>query len=869
MAIDKDKNLSAAAKLRRQAEEQLRGQTALHPPQTMETPQRLVHELEVHQIELEMQNAELLQARDELEVSRNTYAELYDFAPVGYFTLDARGLIREANLTGAQLLERERGLLTNTPFSSFIADTEGREIFSRHLKNVLQQQGIQRCALRLTKKDGTVIYSQLQSVTMATPESKDEYILTAIVDGTARKQLRDALQKAHDNLEIIVQERTKELTEVQVQLVQEMDERKQAEEVLRKSEGHLRTLVQTIPDLVWLKDTKSVYISCNPMFERFFGAREADIIGKTDYDFVDQELADFFVEHDRKAMAAGQPTSNEEWIAFADDGHRALLETTKTPMYDAEGALIGVLGIGHDITERKQLEKQLQENEAKYRDLFEDAPIGIFSATMQGQALSLNTAMARILEFDSPQEAMERINLQEELSLLPEQRDQFLHLLQEKGRVENFEYQAVTANGRTLWLMMNARIAQLDGDGSGIIEGFATDITAQRKLEDQFRQAQKMESVGRLAGGVAHDYNNMLSVILGYTQLALEKVEPDSTMQVFLQAILEAAQRSADITRQLLAFARKQIIAPQVIDLNETVEGMLKMLRRLIGEEINLTWRAGPGLWPVKMDPSQLDQILANLCVNARDAITGVGKVTIETVTVSLDKRYCKGHLDFVPGDFVLLTVSDDGCGMDKEILDKLFEPFFTTKEVGQGTGLGLATVYGIVKQNNGFISVYSEPGLGTTFKIYLPRHESDAADAQKEKAKAIPLGHGETILVVEDEVTILNMSRTMLESLGYAVLTANTTDEAMQLAKAHAGTIHLLITDVVMPEMNGRELAEQLHTLNPELKTLFMSGYTADIIAHHGVLAEGVRFIQKPFSKQDLAAKVREVLGACQTFCL
>ena len=862
MGIDKDKKLPAAAKLRRQAEELLQGQTALHPPQTMEKPQRLVHELEVHQIELEMQNAELIQARDELEVSRNTYAELYDFAPVGYFTLDARGLIREANLTGAQLLERERGLLANTPFSSFIADAEGREIFSHHLKSVLQQQGIQRCALRLAKKDGTVIYSQLQSVTMETPESKDEYILTAIVDGSARKQLRDALQNAHDNLEIIVQERTKELTEVQVRLLQEMDERKQAEEVLRKSEGHLRTLVQTIPDLVWLKDTKGVYISCNPMFERFFGAREADIIGKTDYDFVDQELADFFVEHDRKAMAAGKPTRNEEWITFADDGHRALLEVTKTPMYDAEGALIGVLGIGHDITERKQLEKQLQENEARYRDLFEDAPIGIFSATTLGQALSLNTAMARILEFASSQEAMERINLQKELFLLPQQRDPFLHLLQDKGRVENFEYQAVTANGRTLRLMMNARIAQLDGDGSGIIEGFATDITAQRKLEDQFRQAQKMESVGRLAGGVAHDYNNMLSVILGYTQLALEKVEPDSSMQFFLQAILEAAQRSADITRQLLAFARKQIIAPQVIDLNETVEGMLKMLRRLIGEEINLTWRAGQGLWPVKMDPSQLDQILANLCVNARDAITGVGKVTIETVTVSLNKEYCKGHLDFAPGDFVLLTVSDDGCGMDKETLDKLFEPFFTTKEVGQGTGLGLATVYGIVKQNNGFISVYSEPGLGTTFKIYLPRHESDAADAQKEKAKAIPLGHGETILVVEDEVTILTLSRTMLESLGYAVLTASTTDEAMQLTKTHAGTIHLLITDVVMPEMNGRELAEQLHTLNPELKTLFMSGYTADVIAHHGVLAEGVHFIQKPFSKQDLAAKVREVFG-------
>ncbi len=863
MAIDQDNVLSTVAKLRRRAEEQLRTKTtALLPPRTKEQLQRLVHELEVHQIELEMQNAELLQARDELEVSRNTYSELYDFAPVGYFTFDSHGLIWEANLAGAQLLGIERELLVKRSFSSFIADAAGREIFSHHLKNVLQGQGIERCEIRLTRKDGTVIYGQLQSVTFKTSEKKDRYIFSSIVNDTTRKQLGDALQKAHDNLEIIVKERTRELAQVNDELLKEINERKRAVKVLRKSEGRLRTLVQTIPDLIWLKDQDGVYLACNSMFERLFGAREADIIGKTDYDFLSRDLADFFRDHDRQTMAAGKPTNSEEWITFRDDGHRALQEITQTPMYDAGGELIGVMGIGHDITERKQIERMLQESEAKFRSLFENAPVGIFSSTSRGQILSVNTTMADIMGFGSAQEAMESINLQKHLFLSPDQRDQLLEILLQKGRVENFEYQTETTNGKIVWLRMNARIAQQDGDGSFIIEGFTTDITEQHMLEARFLHAQKMESVGRLAGGVAHDYNNMLSVILGHAELALANTTPAEPIYNDLQEILKAGKRSAEVTRQLLAFARKQTIAPVVIDLNETVEGMLKMLRRLMGEGIRLTWLPVPGIWPVKIDPSQLDQILANLCVNARDAITNVGNVTIQTNMATIDAVYCKGYPGFVPGDYVLLTVTDDGCGMNKEIQAKVFEPFFTTKEVGQGTGLGLATVYGIVKQNKGFVNVYSEPGLGTTFKIYLPCYERDAEAPREEGSMEFALGQGETILVVEDEPAILSMIRVMLESLGYIALTASTTDEALRLVKAHAGKIHLLLIDVVMPETNGRELADQLQPLYPDIKTLFMSGYTADVIAHHGVLAEGLHFMQKPFSRQDLATKVREVLA-------
>jgi len=382
------------------------------------------------------------------------------------------------------------------------------------------------------------------------------------------------------------------------------------------------------------------------------------------------------------------------------------------------------------------------------------------------------------------------------------------------------------------------------------------------KLQKQFIQAQKMESVGRLAGGVAHDINNMLGVIIGNTDLAMASLSSNDPIRSHLSEVLDAARRSTDITRQLLAYARKQIIAPRVLDLNERVETTLKMFRQLIGEDIDLQWKPGDDLWPVMMDPSQLDQVLANLFVNARDAISDVGKITIETGVVTLDQTYCANHDGFVPGDFVLMAVSDDGCGMDRQTLDNLFEPFFTTKDVDTGTGLGLSTVYGIVKQNNGFIHVYSEPDIGTTFRIYLPRHSGEACEPFTEKEAADDLqGHGETILVVEDDTAILKLSRNMLEALGYFVLGATDPDQATAIAEKHGGEIRLLVTDVIMPKMNGRDLAARLQARHPHLQVLFMSGYTRDVIAHQEILQEGVHFLQKPFSMKDLAAGVRKAL--------
>jgi diguanylate cyclase (GGDEF)-like protein len=352
------------------------------------------------------------------------------------------------------------------------------------------------------------------------------------------------------------------------------------------------------------------------------------------------------------------------------------------------------------------------------------------------------------------------------------------------------------------------------------------------KLQEQLNQAQKMESVGRLAGGVAHDFNNMLGVILGHTGLALLRTDDKHKLCSDLKEIQNAAKRSANLTKQLLTFARKEIISPKQLDLNDTVESMLNMLRRLIGEDIDLVWKPSAHLWPVKMDPSQIDQILANLCINARDAISGVGKLTIETGRKTFDEEYCKEHAGFIPGDFVLLAVSDNGCGMDKEILDNLFEPFFTTKAVGKGTGLGLATIYGIVKQNNGFINVYSELSQGSTFNIYLPRLVADEDTDKAVPEKKAAAGGTETILLVEDEPTILRMTRMMLERKGYTVLSAAAPSAAMEKATHHSGPIDLLMTDVVMPEMNGRDLAGQIVHLYPDIRLLFMSGYTSNVIA-------------------------------------
>lgn len=508
----------------------------------------------------------------------------------------------------------------------------------------------------------------------------------------------------------------------------------------RDSEERFRILVNTIPDYIWLKDPDGVFLSCNRMFCSLLNLYPEEIIGRTDYDFWPEPLADFFKEKDRRVMDTGQVLNNEERVP-GQDGEDIVWDTIKAPVFYADGKLMGVMGIARDITARVQTEA-------------------------------------------------EKI-----------------------------------------------------------------------KLREQLNQAQKLESVGRLAGGVAHDFNNMLSVIRGNADLAEGEAGLPSRVKEYILEITRAADRSADLTRQLLAFARKEEVSPRLIRLNNALDGMLKMLNRLIGEDIELEWLPGKGVWSVKMDPSQLDHILVNLCVNARDAIKTDGRIAIETRNIKIDEGFCDTHPGARPGEFVMLAVRDNGEGIPKSVLPNIFDPFFTTKGRGKGTGLGLSTVYGVTRQAGGFITVYSEPGLGSVFHIYLPRvQDTDNNRPENEKSDASPRGT-ETVLLVEDEVSILSMIANILEKQGYTVMATESPVEAVELAASFNGRIDLLLTDVIMPKLNGKDLSAIIRKDRPDLRVIFMSGYTADVIHKSDIERIDGRFIQKPFSNEDLLKTIREIL--------
>ncbi|HMK64359.1 MAG TPA: PAS domain S-box protein, partial [Thermodesulfobacteriota bacterium] len=519
-----------------------------------------------------------------------------------------------------------------------------------------------------------------------------------------------------------------------------------------------------------------------------------------------------------------------------------------------------------DITERKLAESALRQSEERFRTLVEIAPEGIFVQS-QGHFLFINQAMTRMLGASSAEELLGTSfwnRIPPEYHELVHERIQF----QDKTGQPTLpnEIELLRIDGTRFPVETTAVAIRFQNQDAHLV--FVRDRTAHQKaeaerenLQTQLRQAQKMESVGRLAGGVAHDFNNMLGIIIGNAQLASMEIDPESSVSHCLQEIIKASQGAADTVRQLLAFARKQTISPKVLDLNQTIPGMLKMLGRLIGEDIELRWRPGKSVGTVRLDPSQLNQVLANMVVNSRDAIPGTGVITLEMENVAFDADYCRIHGECLPGKYVCLAISDTGTGMTGEIQEHIFDPFFTTKEVGKGTGLGLATVYGIVKQNNGFIYVYSELARGTTFKIYFPSLPPESLKpAELAEDRKLRLGN-ETVLLVEDEERLLNITRNILLKLGYVVVTARTPAEALAMTQEPNRQFHLLLTDVVMPQMNGRELAERIRVHRPDLKVLFMSGYTADVVAHHGVLDKEVHFIEKPFTPQVLADKVREVL--------
>ncbi len=515
-----------------------------------------------------------------------------------------------------------------------------------------------------------------------------------------------------------------------------------------------------------------------------------------------------------------------------------------------------------DRQARRKAELAAVATEAKFRRLVEGAPDAMVIVDGQGKIVLVNAQTERLFGYERTVLLGQSMEM-----LLPER----LRALYREGHVNYVRNPKALTTGSGMDLCglcadgtefpIEVSVSPLQTEEGLLLSSSIRDIRDRKRLEDQLRQAQKMEAVGRLAGGVAHDFNNILSVILGYAEMIGGELKPEEPLRTEIEEIRSAAMRATDLTRQLLAFSRQQVLQAKVLDLNQSLAGMAKMLRRLLGADVELTILPGSSLWTVRADPGQVEQIVMNLAVNARDAMPQGGKLTIETANVELDDDYSRSHHDVRAGSYVLLAASDTGTGIDTQTLARIFEPFFTTKEQGKGTGLGLATVFGIVKQSGGHIWVYSEPGSGTTFKVYLPR-VSGAVDARPTQAPAAEPARGtETVLLVEDDEQVRGLARGILRRHGYVVLDAPNGGEALLICEQHKAKIHLLLTDVVLPRMSGRQLAERLASERPEMKVLFMSGYTDDAVLQHGVLDSGVAYLQKPITPTSLTRKVREVL--------
>ncbi|HEV2827899.1 MAG TPA: response regulator [Pyrinomonadaceae bacterium] len=645
-----------------------------------------------------------------------------------------------------------------------------------------------------------------------------------------------------------------------IRKVAELIERRYVEQSLRASELEMRALFAAMTDVVFVLSAGGRYLKIAPTKPSFLYKPAAHLIGKTLHQVFPKEQADFFFSNVRRALSEGRRHNVEYLLEI--EGKEVWFDGSVSPMSDDS-----VLWVARDITERKRTEEALRDAEKNYRSIFENAVEGIFQSTPEGRLISANPALARMLGYKSPQDLIESVTeIEQQLYVEPDRRAEFVKLLQEDGVGRGFVAQLRRKDGSLIWALGNARVVR---DASGQLvcyEGSVEDITERKQLEEQLRQSQKMEAVGQLAGGIAHDFNNLLTAINGYSDLTLKNLTEDSPLRSKVEQIKKAGVRAASLTRQLLAFSRKQVLQPVVLDINSLVTDVSKMLRRLVGEDIEFVTLLRPKTGNVNADPGQIEQVLMNLVVNARDAMPKGGKIVIETANAEFDEGYAEQHVAVNPGPYVMLAVSDTGTGMDEETRARIFEPFFTTKELGKGTGLGLSTVYGIVKQSGGFIWAYSELGKGTTFKVYLPCI-AQLAEGYKRNVEPKSARRGtETILLVEDDKTVRDLVREVLRDYGYKVLVAVNGEDALSVAERHEAAIHLLLTDVVMPGMGGRILANRLSEARPEMKMLFMSGYTDDAIVHHGVLDADTPFIQKPFPPHVLAQRVRDVLDGQPT---
>jgi PAS domain S-box-containing protein len=641
-----------------------------------------------------------------------------------------------------------------------------------------------------------------------------------------------------------------------VHIMSDITDHRLYEERLIENRRLLHDIIDNAMSPIFTVDVEGRFMLVNRKLESMLGAPASEIIGKVREVFIPGEAASEHRNNDLAVIKAGVPLTIEESNPEADGMH--VYRSIKFPLVDTEGRIYAIGGISTDITDIRKTEGAMKESEARYRALVDSSADHIFMTDLEGVFLASNDKVGRFGLSRGADLVGKKLSdfLPEDLvPIYSEKMEQVLS----KASAITFEYHCDLPGGCRAFFSETLYPIRQEGRTTAF-GGICRDITERRQIEDQLRQAQKMEAIGRLAGGIAHDFNNKLNIIVGYAGLIQDSLTAADPIKSDIEEILTAGRQSAELTAQLLAFARRQAVEPQALNLNSAVKKSERMLRRLVGEDITVRFNEAEDLWAVMMDPIQIDQILANLAANARDAISGVGCIVIETANVTLDDTYQSLYEDIGPGEYVMLVFSDTGAGIDSDTLLHIFEPFYTTKGEGKGTGLGLSTVYGIVRQNGGFTHVYSEPGEGTVFRIYLPRYKGAFNVVDDAKAGRRPAGK-ETVLVVEDDEFILKLTKRILESLGYRVIAFRTPCDAIVMVEKGAEQFSLLITDMIMPIMNGCELRQRLERLRPGFKTLYMSGYTSDVMAFRGMNLDGGKLLSKPFTAETLSQKIREIL--------
>ena len=817
MATDTDSE-NKISELRRRAESALlekAGDASDTSALSPEDVQKLVHELQVHQDELEMQNEELRRTRQELEATRDKYVELYDTAPLGYFVLDQKGVILEANLTGSAIFGTARGFLTGKPIASFVNEEDGDALYL-HLRQVLETQSRQSCDVRLTKKDGSQVPVRLESLTLRGQDGSPSVFRTLVIDVTKRKH---------------------------------------AEEALFASESRYRRLFEGGRDGILIVDFDTGKIlDVNEYL--------IDMLGYSHEEFLDKCLWEVSPFKDTAL--------NKD--AFAELLEKGYIRYEDLPLETSDGRSIAVEVVSNsnlvcgvtfiqcnirDITERKRTEEALKESDRKYHTLFEDSIDGVYSVLWDGTITHANSSFCELFGYTSKEMIGKDVV---ELYLDPADRPKFQEEMEKKGFLKDYELKMRKKDGTEVDSLLTSSV---DFGEDGSITGYRSilrDLTESKKLHSQLLQAQKMEAVGALAGGIAHDFNNVLQVVLGYSELVVAEEDMPDLLRNDLGRVILAARNGADLVQKLLTFSRKSEAKPLILDLNQRIRQTHKFLERTIPKMIDIELILADDLARVHADPTQMDQVLMNLAVNARDAMPEGGNLIFETKNVVLDEDYAKLHLEAKPGRYVLLSVSDTGSGMDKETLEHIFEPFYTTKALGQGTGLGLAMVFGIVRQHHGFIKCYSEVGHGTTFKIYLPAIIS-LTRSDLPIITSTPQGGTETILLVDDEELIRDLGKRILSKVGYTILTASNGEEALDLYRSNKGNISLVMLDLIMPGMGGKPCLEELLKIDPDVKILVASGYSADGPTKDALSIGAKGFVVKPFDVRQVLEMVRKTI--------